>query len=285
VSPDGVDIDHLRGWIGREDEASDVVTTRLLDSARATFDSDRNFPRRRDAVPVSIHWCLAPAIAPTSELGVDGHPRRGGFLPPVPLPRRMWASSEIRFDSPLRAGDAVTRRSRIADVSLKAGRTGPLCFVLVDHAYATAGGLAIEERQTIVYRGAEAAALARRPERSPRSPKSAHRLTLQAVELLLFRYSALTFNSHRIHYDRPYSVEQEGYSGLVVQGPLQASLLQEFAADLRDGAAPKRFSFRGLSPLTDRQPFTLYAIEQPYGLALWIEDSEGATSMQAEARW
>ncbi len=285
VSSDEVDIDHLRGWIGREEEASDVVTPRLLESLRATFDSEQNFPRRRDAVPVSIHWCLAPTIAPTGELGIDGHPRRGGFLPPVPLPRRMWASSEVRFGSELRAGDAVTRRSRIADVSLKTGRTGSLCFVLVDHAFGTQRGFAIEERQTIVYRAAQTAAPALRPEGLTPSPRPAHQLTLHAGEPLLFRYSALTFNSHRIHYDRRYAIEQEGYSGLVVQGPLQASLLLEFAVDLRNGAAPKRFSFRGLSPLTDRQSFTLSAIDQPDGLDLWIDDSQGATTMRAEARW
>ena len=264
-----IDMDRLRGWIGREEVARDMLTPWMAASLRATLDVAKNFPGRAGAMPVMTHWRLAPPIVPTSDLDVDGHPRRGGFLPPVPLPRRMWASGELRFLDFPRKGESVTRRSRIADVSLKNGRSGALVFVAVDHAVSTPRGLAVQERQTIVYRGIQAEASTPPAE----APKGRHRLTLHASEILLQRYSALTFNAHRIHYDRPYCIEVEGYPGLVVQGPLQASLLAEFAADLHGGASPSRFAFRGLAPLFDRQDFTLHAEPAANGFDLWITDA------------
>lgn len=284
--PAPLDLDHLRRWIGREESTDDLLTPRLAVSLRATLDCERHFPRRAAAMPVAMHWCLTPPVVPMSRLDVDGHPVRGDFLPPVPLPRRMWASSEVRFiGGPLDLG-AVTRISRVADVAAKTGRSGTLVFVTVDHRYETPRGPAVEERQVIVYREAEAA-----PAEPPARPVASeviagrHQLPLVAEETLLLRYSALTFNAHRIHYDRTHAVEVEGYPGLVVHGPLAASLLAEFAADLHDGEAPRRFAFRGLTPLFAGSAFTLHADPRDGGFDLAITDVDGRVTMRAEAGW
>jgi len=148
------DIDHLRQWIGRTTQATDIVTAQLVKGLRATLFLPIGEPKAGEAAPFPVHWCLAPAVVPMSEFGPDGHPSRGGFLPPVPLPRRMWAGGELEFFDFLRVGDEVTRTSRIADVSLKSGSTGTLCFVAVDHEITTLRGTAIRERHNIVYRDA-----------------------------------------------------------------------------------------------------------------------------------
>jgi len=280
----GPDLDHLRKWVGRTESASDVVTPRLVASLLATLDRDGAVA---DGVPAppAIHWCLAPAIARRSALGPDGHPARGGFLPPVPLPRRMWAGGALEFLDTLRVGDRVTRRSRIEDVVAKDGRSGALCFVTVAHDYATERGLAIQERQDIVYRDAarssEAAASVAATAVPPRPATWTRALRADAV--MLFRYSALTFNGHRIHYDRGYCLEEEGYPGLVVHGPLQATLLIDLAATAL-GAVPRRFEFRSVRPLFDGAGFTVNAAEEPdRRLALWVSDDRGYTTMTATA--
>jgi 3-methylfumaryl-CoA hydratase len=277
TEPAEPDIEMLRGWIGRTETARDVVAPRLVEEFRATLDDDATSA----AAPLAIHWCLAPPAPPTVSLGPDGHPARGGFLPPVPLPRRMWAASSLTFHDSLRIGDAVERRSRIADVAVKHGRTGRLCFVTVAHEFATGRGLAITERQEIVYRDLQPAG----PAAARKDPPAAQwQRDATAGPVLLFRYSALTFNGHRIHYDRSYVTEIEGYPGLIVHGPLQATLLIEFAASIR-GAAPARFQFRGLQPLFDFEPFRLGAREMEAGLHLWIEAADGRQTMDATAAW
>jgi 3-methylfumaryl-CoA hydratase len=272
-----IDIAHLRQWIGRTEETRDLVTSRLVRGLLATLD------REDDAVPAAIHWCLAPAIARQSLLGPDGHPERGGFLPPVPLPRRMWAGGALEFHDALRIGDDVTRRSRIADVQAKQGRSGNLCFVTVEHDYATARGPALTERQDIVYREAESPTHTDGGSEPPRpAPRWQRKLTADAV--MLFRYSALTFNGHRIHYDRSYCRKVEAYPGLVVHGPLQATLLVEHAVAAR-GATPRRFDFRAVRPLFDGTEFSLNAAEDGDGLSLWIADEAGRATMTATASW
>jgi 3-methylfumaryl-CoA hydratase len=192
-----LDLDHLRQWIGRGMQGSDIVTAQLTKALRATLFLPIGEPKVGDAAPLTVHWCLAQPVAPMSELGPDGHPSRGGFLPPVPLPRRMWAGGEIEFFDPLRVGDEVRRTSRIAEVTMKTGSTGPLCFVSVDHSITTARGAAIRERHDIVYRDVSTTASA--PERPAAPPPAAqHRESHMADPVLLFRYSALTFNGHRM---------------------------------------------------------------------------------------
>lgn len=272
-----LDLDHLRQWIGRTEETTDVVSPRLVRGLAATLD------RAGDAVPPAIHWCLAPAIAPEAELGPDGHPTRGGFLPPVPLPRRMWAGGVVDFADKLRLGDMVTRRSRIVDVQVKEGRSGTLCFVTVEHEYTTERARALTERQDIVYR--EADSPTQQGGAAETRPAPTWRRTLTADAVMLFRYSALTFNGHRIHYDRSYCREVEHYPGLVVHGPLQATLLVEHAAAARGGQVPHQFSFRALRPLFDGLEFSLNAVEEGGGLSLWVADGQGRATMTATARW
>jgi 3-methylfumaryl-CoA hydratase len=280
----GIDIASLREWIGREERSADVVSAELVRRLRATLDQEPGMPAAGEPAPAAVHWCLAPAVAPMSALGPDGHPARGGFLPPVPLPRRMWAGGELQFRDALRVGDAVERRSRVRDVRLKEGRTGTLCFVTVDHELVTGRGPALTERQDIVFRQASDGAAPPAAAAPAAPPRPDWRRVVRSDAVLLFRYSALTFNGHRIHYDRRYCLEEEGYPGLIVHGPLQASLLVEFAAGLR-GTVPARFSFRALRPLIEGGELSLNAARREAGLALWIADQDGATTMAAEASW
>ncbi|ABD89791.1 FAS1-like dehydratase domain-containing protein [Rhodopseudomonas palustris] len=281
---DALDLDHLKQWIGRSEQASDVVTAQLVKGLRATLFLDIGAPAAGDAAPFTVHWCLAQPVAAMAELGPDGHPARGGFLPPVPLPRRMWAGGELQFLDTLRVGDAVNRTSTITDVTLKHGSSGPLCFVAVEHVISTARGIAIRERQDIVYRDAPSGGAA--PAAKPAAPPPAqHREIHVADPVLLFRYSALTFNGHRIHYDRDYVTKVEFYPGLVFHGPLQAALLVNFAAKLHGGAEPKKFSYRGVQPLFDGAEFSVNANPTDAGLELWTANADGAPTMKASASW
>jgi 3-methylfumaryl-CoA hydratase len=280
---DKLDIEHLRQWIGRSNEVSDVVTAQLVKGLRSTLFMEIGEPKRGDTAPFTLHWCLAPAVYPMSELGPDGHPTRGGFLPPVPLPRRMWAGGELEFLDLLRVGDEVKRTSRIADVAVKTGSTGVLCFVSVEHHVQTTRGTAIRERQDIVYRDL-ASAQPPAPAKSAAPPTSQHRERHVADPVLLFRYSALTFNGHRIHYDRDYVTKVEGYPGLIFHGPMQAALLVEMGAKLNGGTAPKRFSYRGLQPLFEGE-FSVNANKTDRGLELWTANSAGQPTMKGTATW
>lgn len=241
-------------------------------------------PKTGDAAPFTVHWCLAQPVFPMSMLGPDGHPTRGGFLPPVPLPRRMWAGGEIEFLQPLRVGDEATRTSRIADVQVKSGSTGTLCFVSVEHSISSARGVAIRERQDIVYREMTSSAPAG-GKAPPPPPTAQHRETHVSDPVLLFRYSALTFNGHRIHYDRDYVTKVEGYPGLIFHGPLQAALIIEMAAKLHGGTAPKKFTYRGLQPLFEGTEFSINANETEAGLELWTANAEGQPTMKGTAVW
>jgi 3-methylfumaryl-CoA hydratase len=281
---EAIDLDHLRQWIGRTSEAADTVTAQLVRGLRATLFMDIGEPKRGDAAPFTTHWCLGQPVFPAAELGPDGHPARGGFLPPVPLPRRMWAGGELEFFEPLRVGDEVTRTSRIADVTMKSGSTGALCFVSVDHLITTPRGTALRERQDIVYRDVSPAPSA--PAKPPAPPPAAqHRESHMADSVLLFRYSALTFNGHRIHYDRDYVTKVEGYPGLIFHGPMQAALQVEFAAKLHGGAAPTKFSYRGVQPLFEGSQFSVNANRTDAGMELWTANSAGEPTMKASAVW
>jgi 3-methylfumaryl-CoA hydratase len=279
------DIDHLRQWIGRSQQATDMVTAQLVKALRATLFQEIGEPKKGDAAPFTTHWCLAQPVFPMSMLSQDGHPTRGGFLPPVPLPRRMWAGGQLEFIEPLCVGDESTRTSRIADVTLKTGSTGTLCFVSVEHTISSPRGIAIRERQDIVYREAtsRSSSAAKAP---PPPPPAKHRETHVSDPVLLFRYSALTFNGHRIHYDRDYVTKVEGYPGLVFHGPLQAALIVEFAATLHGGKAPKKFVYRGVQPLFEGGEFSINANDNGSGgLELWTANAEGHPTMKGTATW
>jgi 3-methylfumaryl-CoA hydratase len=279
---DKLDLDHLRQWIGRSTEATDVVTAQLVKGLRATLFQEVGEPRHGDAAPFTVHWCLGQPVFPHDQLGPDGHPTRGGFLPPVPLPRRMWAGGQLEFLDVLRVGDEPKRSSRITDVTMKSGSTGQLCFVSVEHLVTTGRGLAIRERQDIVYRDIGGAP----PAASPKPPPVAkHRETHISDPVLLFRYSALTFNGHRIHYDRDYVTRVEGYPGLIFHGPLQAAFIVELAAKLHGGTPPKKFVYRGLQPLFEGSEFSVNANTTADGMELWTANAEGQPTMKGTATW
>lgn len=249
-------------WIGREMRQDDHLDPALARRWCATFDRPAI---GSGAMPQGIHFCLGTPEAPTRALGDDGHPRReegpDTFVPPIPLPRRMWAGSRITFHGPIAVGSAVARASRIASIAEKNGESGRLVFVEIDHATSVGGVPAVEERQTLVYREAAPANAPLTPPASgtttfDASAWDAHRLVTPDPRVL-FRYSALTFNTHRIHYDAPYAQEVERYRGLVVHGPLTASLLLQLAEAQFGPNRLASFTFRGLSPAIAGEPLHL----------------------------
>jgi 3-methylfumaryl-CoA hydratase len=273
----------LQDWIGRTSEVEDVVTPRLVASFAATLEPHLA-TIDPPAAPLGIHWCLAPEIVEMAKLGSDGHAVKANFLPPVSLPRRMWAGSDIKFLAPLKVADHIRRRSTVRDIVQKQGRTGPLCFVTVRHRFESERGVAIEEDHTIVYREA-ASGLAPAATPAGGAPPKAILQSVTVDPVLLFRYSALTFNGHRIHYDAPYAMSVEHYPGLVIHGPLQATLLLNLAAR-QGGSCPRRYSFSCLNPATGSQHLQLGAEPgENRGLALWVRDSAGVVTMKAAAEW
>jgi 3-methylfumaryl-CoA hydratase len=277
-----VDIDLLRSWIGKQETLEDVVTRVPIKALSATLDRDDPAPRDGDPLPPPWHWLYFLPIHRQSEIGPDGHAERGGFLPPVPLPRRMWAGSRFAFRAPLRVGETIKRVSTIADVTMKSGRTGSLVFVLVRHEISGAGGGSLTEEHDIVYRGAAA------PGEAAPAPKAAPatatwRRDIEPDDVLLFRYSALTFNGHRIHYDRRYVTEVEGYPGLIVHGPLIATLLLDLVRRNTDKRVTS-FTFRAMKPLFDIAPFAVCGEPGDGGkVSLWAQDAAGNLCMQADA--
>lgn len=278
-----LDVAYLQGWIGRVEETEDVAVAAPLRGLLATLDKDALPLAQGDPVPPAWHWLYFLPAARQSEIGPDGHPRRGGFLPPVPLPRRMWAGSRLEFLAPLRVGQALLRTSRIMDVQVKQGRTGALAFVKVRHEIRGDGELAVVDEQDIVYRdmpalgGAAPAHVA-----APDDADWVRRIAPDPV--LLFRYSALTFNGHRIHYDRPYVTEVEGYPGLVVHGPLIATLLLDLLQRERPDAVVRRYAFRAVKPLCDIAPFEVCGrMTGEDSVALWSRDAQGHLTMEASA--
>lgn len=271
-------------WLGRTEEARDVVTAGPLDRLSATLDRDDPPHADGDPVPPLGHWMYFLPSARQSDIGPDGHPKRGGFLPPVHrLPRRMWAGSRVTFPGEIRVGDRIVRRSTIAAIKEKAGKAGPLVFVTVRHEIGGADEPpAIVDEQDIVYRGVEAAPAGAKPETMP---EGAWRRTLMPDAVQLFRYSALTFNGHRIHYDRDYTTQVEGYPGLVVHGPLTATLLVDLIRRKALGARIEAFSFRAVSPLFDGREMSVNADPpDPDGkVKLWAANATGALAVSAEA--
>jgi 3-methylfumaryl-CoA hydratase len=276
-----LNIAHLEQWIGKTETRADLVWPTPIAALSATLDRDDPAPRPGDPLPPAWHWLFFLPLDRQSELGKDGHAVRGGFLPPVPLPRRMWAGSRMEFHQPLRVGEPVTRTSRIASVKHKEGRSGPLVFVLVRHEIANSSGLAITEEHDIVYRDhvrpGESA-----PQAPPAPAEAAWERTVCPDDVLLFRYSALTFNGHRIHYDRRYATEVEGYPGLVVHGPLIATLLLDAQRRNMPERRVARFEFRAVSPLFDTAPFAVCGAPQDgNAIRLWAKNASGGVAMDA----
>jgi 3-methylfumaryl-CoA hydratase len=259
----------LKAWIGRQEERRERIEPARTRALLAALERPADLADGDD-MPPQFHWLHFWDPKPPSETGPDGHPARGGFLPPVTLPRRMWAGGQVEFIRPLRLGEEVSKVSTIADVQEKSGRTGALIFVTVRHELSGAEGLAIRERQDLVYREpAPKSATPAAPPAPEDLPAAEWREELRPDPVLLFRYSALTLNSHRIHYDRPYAIEEEGYDGLVVHGPLQATLLMSLAA--RTVGAVARLDYRAMNPALDLNAVSVCGRRTDEGAEFWTE--------------
>jgi 3-methylfumaryl-CoA hydratase len=277
---------NLREWIGKSETVTDVVTATPYATLSATLDRPAERPSAGTPLPALWHWLYFLPIYRQSEVGPDGHAKRGGFLPPVPLPRRMWAGSRFEFHRPLHVGDGITRVSTIDDVTEKTGRTGPLIFVKVRHEITTnqESTPALTEFHNIVYReAAKPDDAAPPPEIAPH--KSRWERKWVPDDVLLFRYSALTFNGHRIHYDRKYVTEVEGYPGLIVHGPLIATLLLDLLRQQMPDANVAKYEFRIMRTIFDINHFFVCGEPQPDGktIRLWARDHEGWLAMVATA--
>jgi 3-methylfumaryl-CoA hydratase len=281
-----VNINELQQWVGRSEEATDQIVPVPVVAMAATLDRESVPSDAGSELPLLWHWLYFLPVHRHSDLGHDGHARRGGFLPPVPLPRRMWAGSRFEFHQPLCVGDTVQRSSRIEDVTAKSGRSGELVFVKVRHHYSSERGLAIAEDHDIVYRE-EPGSLSGAPKVVPpqASTDAAWEVELHPDEVLLFRYSALTFNGHRIHYDWPYVTQVEGYPGLVVHGPLIATLLLEHMQRQLPGVKLTGYQFRAVSPVFSTEPFFVCGRPEADGktVKLWARGADGALRMEATA--
>ncbi len=276
-----IDLAHLQQWQGRQESATDLIAPAKVEAMAATLDWE-SAPAVGAELPRPWHWLYFLPAARQSKIGRDGHPERGGFLPPVPLPRRMWASGNVEFLAPLRVGDEATRTSTVQSVTHKRGGTGDLVFVTVAHEIRARDVLAIRETQNLVYReDPDPDAPAPRPVAPPATAEFGRAWTPDPV--LLFRYSALTFNGHRIHYDRDYAMGEEGYAGLVVHGPLSATLLLDLVRTGLPGVEIAQYDYRAVRPLIDGNPFRVEGCRTDAGLSLWALDHTGAVTMQATA--
>lgn len=327
----GVADPDLSRWIGREERVEGALDLSHARAVAAMFDDPPEAIAPGDPLPPLWHWFYFPPVVRASEVGPDGHPRRGGFLPPVPLPRRMWAGGRVHFHAPLPVGAPAARHSRILSVEEKRGRSGALVLVTVEHRIVHGGVAAVVEEQDLIYReapgedggaGARAApardtsplvaatpgspapvtaGMASPPGRPPGAGGGADPATVPpgwdwreaatTDPVLLFRFSALTFNGHRIHYDHPYTTRVEGYPGLVVHGPLSALLLLRSGC-ARGAATPASFTYRGKAPLFCGEPITLLGRRAPAdepggppGLLLESRRPDGGTAMEARIAW
>ena len=276
-----IDIAHLRTWIGKTQTGEDLIALRHARLMAATIDLP-DPARIADGAPLPPlwHWLYFLEGLPPGELGRDGHPARGGFLPPVPLPNRMWAGGRVAFLAPVPIGARVRKVSSILKVDHKVGRSGDLVFVTVLHEVGSLDGEAlIREEHDIVYKSASRPAPAADATSVVPAPFTK---TFTPTSTTLFRYSALTFNGHRIHYDLDYCRNVEGYANLVIHGPLNATLLAGFAEEA-SGRRVRQFNYRGLAPALLGETITLGATIDGDRVALAATLGNGVRSMEAEA--
>ncbi|HTP96422.1 MAG TPA: MaoC family dehydratase N-terminal domain-containing protein [Burkholderiales bacterium] len=278
------ELEQYRRWIGRRETEDDVITPWPVRAMTATLDRNDPLPAPGEPIPLGWHWFYFLEAAPASVLAADGHPRRGGFMPPVQLPRRMWAGGRIEFRRALRMGEAARRESEIVAVTPKSGRSGDMVFVTVRHTILGSGEITAVEETDIVYRDAARSGAASAPRPAP--AQAAWCRTLAPDAALLFRYSALIFNAHRIHYDHRYVTHEEGYPGLIVHGPLQATLLLDLCR--RHSPRPlAQFDYRASGPLFDTEDFSVNGNPAADGASaeLWTASASGSLAMSATARF
>jgi 3-methylfumaryl-CoA hydratase len=278
-------MDDLKEWVGRTEAVEDDLSVAHARGLVALLDRDPDALAAGSPLPACWHWIFFRPATPHSELGGDGHARRGGFLPPIGLPRRMWVGGRLRFLAPLFLGQAAVRRSTIMSISSKSGRSGELVFVTIRHAIGAPGAVAIEEEQDLVFRGAPPPGETPRGDNPPAPPDWSERA--HADTLTLFRFSALTYNGHRIHYDHPYATGVEGYPGLVVHGPLTALLLMDAATRHREGSSGRLvgYQYRAVSPLFADEEITLSGTSYTDGSAqVWAAGPRGV-AMTATVEW
>ncbi|MCB2011999.1 MAG: MaoC family dehydratase N-terminal domain-containing protein [Geminicoccaceae bacterium] len=270
----------LEDWIGRTEVHRDTLDARPANLMQSLLPVGVELAPG-DALPPLWNWLYFHAPSPLDALGRDGHPKKGGFLPPVELPRRMWAGGRFEFAGDLRIGDDIVKKSKILKVAPKTGRTGPLCFVTVEHRYTRSDQTIWREEHDIVYREDPSSD---QPKAKPVAPPETitDRETINPSIVMLFRYSALTFNGHRIHYDREYARNVEGYPDLVFHGPLTATFLAEFTKRKSAGRMAT-FSYRAMSPLFDTRPFNIFLGRGDGHTTAWACTPEGHLAMQAEA--
>ena len=273
----------LQEWVGKTEVRDDRIGLERVHAMQATLDRFDPLLRDGDPLPPLWHWLYFWSIAPRSGLGRDGHPALGGFLPPVGVARRMWAGSRVRFMNPLRIGGTAQRTSTIRSIKAKTGRTGGLVFVTVEHVITGSSGEALVDEHDIVYRE-DTGAGAPPPAGTPAPADAVHTESVTPDPTSLFRYSALTFNGHRIHYDRPYAIDVEGYSGLVVHGPLLATLMVGLSVRAWPERRLRAFEFRGQRPVIDTASFTVNAKpDGAEGMELWVADTDGTLCMRGHS--
>jgi 3-methylfumaryl-CoA hydratase len=272
----------FKAWIGRSETVHDPLATPQAQAVQAMLDSDAPALGDGDALPLAWQWFHFLPRAPQALLDSDGHPQRGGFLPPIPYPRRMFAGARMKALAPLVIGEPAERIGTVRDVALKSGKSGALAFVTVEYRFVQRGVTCIEEEQDIVYREPGPPVPAPVAAELPPLAEGAWSCSLVPDTRLLFRFSALTFNAHRIHYDRPYAMAEEGYPGLVVHGPLTALLLLDLVR--RNSTRPVAgFMFRGLAPLFDGHVLRLVGRLVDDSVELEAQGADGRIALAATA--
>ena len=278
-----INVNELKSWIGNDEIAFDEVSQSLEARFRATLDEDPGNPQKGEIASSGLHWALAPAVVKSSLLGKDSHPKKGEFLPPVPLPRRMWAGCRTHFLKPLKIGDLVKKRSSVVDINLKDGKSGLLCFVTANYEFFVDDQLMIKEDHDLVYRDYNKEDKTIFVKNDLPFIKSDYEEKIFAHPTMLFRYSAITFNGHRIHYDYPYSTEEEGYKDLVFHGPLQATLMLR-AAEKYKKTKVKSFSHRGVAPVYANDDLIINIENKPNdSLNCFTSTKDAGMTMKAEA--
>lgn len=282
-----LDLDYLQKWIDNTEKAEEELELWPVTAMMAALDVPaEHWPQRGDTLPPTAHWNYFVPRVPQSKIGTDGHPQRGDFLPPIPLPRRMWAGSRINYYEPLIIGEKVTKTSTVQDIKVKEGKSGSLAFVTVKHAYSNTEGVALEEEQDLVYRDNPPAATGV-PERKPAPEDAIWSRKIHPDTPLLFRYSAVTFNAHKIHYDYPYATEVEGYPALIVHGQLIATFLLDNWQRNNPNDTVTQFSFKAMSPLFCGETFKAEGkpTESENEGELWACTTSGGLTMQANVAW